>query len=158
MSDSRLLRYIDCQNDVTKMASWELWDQAKKNPSKYAHILLPDKFTITFYTRPVLAFEYCCWLRLSVCVSVNHEIVRVNGDNSSPVVVFTPYVEATMICRSNGSLFRDPYMWWFHLYFVIAFYCLAYFIHVLRSLCMYSSRVDEIKMPIIWVHVWQKCP
>ena len=86
MSDSRELRYIDRQNGVTKMASWELWDEAKKNPSKYVHILLPDEFTITFYTRPVLAFGYCCWLRLSVCVSVNHEIVRVNGDNSSPVL------------------------------------------------------------------------
>ena len=86
LSDSRLLRFIDPQNDVTKMSL--RWDEEKKDPPKYAHILLPDKFTITFYPRPVLAFGYCCSLRLSVCVSVNYQVVvRVNGDNSSSVQV-----------------------------------------------------------------------
>ena len=31
---------------------------------------------IRFYPRPVLAFGYCCWLRLSVCVCGNHLLVR----------------------------------------------------------------------------------
>ena len=66
-----VLRFIDRQNGVSKMAMrWLLRRSKKKNPSKYAHILLPDKFTITFYPRPVLAFGYCCCLHLSVCLSV----------------------------------------------------------------------------------------
>ena len=93
-----ILRFIDRKNGVTKMAlRWLLRRSKKKKSFKISHILLPDKFTFTFYPRPVLAFGYCCCLRLSVpvclsvclsvCVSVNQVLVRVNGDNSSLVQV-----------------------------------------------------------------------
>ena len=91
VSDSRLWRIIDRQNGVTKMASRWLGDEVKINPSKYAHILLPDKFAITFYPRPVLTFGHCRRLRLSVCLlphwgRVTHICVS----------------KLTIICSDNG--------------------------------------------------------
>ena len=36
----------------------------------------PYNFILIFYPRPVLAFGYCRWLRLSVCVCGKHLLVR----------------------------------------------------------------------------------
>ena len=49
MWGSRLLRVTDRENGVTKMVSRRLGNEAK-NPSKFAHILLPDKLLITSYS------------------------------------------------------------------------------------------------------------
>ena len=36
----------------------------------------PSITTVPFYPRPVLAFGYCRCLRVCVCLSVNHQLVR----------------------------------------------------------------------------------
>ena len=87
MSDSRLLRFIDRQNDVTKMSL--RWDEEKKilqnMPISYSQINLQSHFIQGQFWPLRIVVPCVC---LSVCVSVNHKlVVRVNGDNSSSVQV-----------------------------------------------------------------------
>ena len=56
MSGRRLLRVTHRENGVAKLLSRQLGNKAK-NPSKLVHILLPDKFIITFY---IIQLNWLC--------------------------------------------------------------------------------------------------